>query len=134
MRARLLLDAIVPDEAEPLLRKFDLGPVPPGTRRPATVREPAELSLRARISRVNRGLWELGRVYHDSLPIDAVESMLTANGLEGGEALEGVYTGRDGRSSGQLSDASGSPIGQYLHMSWHKMEETGHWEFTAYIS
>jgi hypothetical protein len=138
MRAKLILDSLVRENAENLepRRRFDLG-MPPLARRRRPVWPPPEgeapiLSLRARVARVNKGLWQLGQTYHESLPIDTVTSVLEASGFSPPE--EGVYSGRDGKTHEELKDSEGKPTGKWLAMSWHRMEETGRYEFVAYVS
>lgn len=135
MRARLLLDAMVGDDGPPALRRFDLGPASSrGSRGQfAPVRDTAALSLRARVARVNRGLAEMGRTYHPSIPLDRIQALLEENGFDGA-SVEGVYMGRDGRANDPVLNADGTPTGRYLSISWHRMDVTGNWEIVAYVS
>jgi len=82
---------------------------------------------RSRRNKVNDALTKMSRTYHKHLPIQEIRDLLEANGFDTSE-LEGIYTGRDGKSHDKVGDHS------YLSLSWHKMEGSGNWEVTAYVS
>jgi hypothetical protein len=82
---------------------------------------------RASRNKVNKVLAAMSRVYHKTLPLNEIRDLLDSNGFNG-EAMEGIYTGRDGKSHVQVGKHS------YLMFNWHKMEESGNWEITAYVS
>lgn len=65
-------------------------------------------------------------IYHDGLPINAIDNILLANGFDQMEA--GIYCGREGRVNEKVGDRT------WLCMSWYKMEVTGRYEVTAYVS
>ena len=64
--------------------------------------------------------------YHNSIPTADIDSILNECGFNGLE--EGIYCGREGRINDQVGTRT------WLSMSWHKMEETGRYEITAYVS
>jgi DNA-binding ferritin-like protein len=82
---------------------------------------------RSRRNKVNDALTKMSKVYHRHLPIQEIRDLLEANGFDTSE-LEGIYTGRDGKSHDKVGEHT------YLSLSWHKMEESGNWEITAYVS
>jgi hypothetical protein len=75
--------------------------------------------------RVNDALYDLGRIYWDSLPLRQVDELLTSNGLE--ETEPAIYCGREGQCSQQVGPRS------YLTFTWYKME-SGRYEFIAYVN
>ena len=76
--------------------------------------------------KVNAVLHELGRAYHDGLPISQIDSALEAYGFSATEPA--IYCGRDGNCSPmQVGDRT------WLSLSWHKME-SGRYEVTAYVN
>lgn len=81
---------------------------------------------RAARNRVNEALYQLGREYHNGLPIAEIDAILTANGLQATEPA--IYCGRDGRSNEKVGERT------YLSLSWHKMEVTGRYEVVAYVN
>jgi hypothetical protein len=76
--------------------------------------------------RVNQQLAVLGKTYHDGIPLQQVDEILTIHGFKATEPA--IYCGRDGRSSEWVGDHS------LLILTWHKMEPTGHYEIVAYVS
>lgn len=82
---------------------------------------------RSRRNKVNDALTKMSRTYHRHLPIQEIRDLLEANGFDTSE-LEGIYSGRDGKAHDKIGEHT------YLSLSWHKMEETGSWEVTAYVS
>jgi len=76
--------------------------------------------------KVNEQLAELGRRYHDGLALAEIDAILKAHGFQDMEP--GVYCGRDGRSHEQVGPNT------WLTLSWHKMEVSGLYEVTAYVS
>jgi hypothetical protein len=77
--------------------------------------------------KVNKELYNLCRVYHRSIPLTDLQDILKRNGFDP-EAIEGIYTGRDGKAHDQVGPKT------WLSLTWHKMEETGNWEINAYVS
>jgi len=75
--------------------------------------------------RVNNALNTLGRLYHDGLPIDRVDDILTAHGFE--PTQPAIYCGRDGRVTERVGERS------YLTLTWHKMP-SGRYEVVAYVN
>lgn len=70
---------------------------------------------------------EINKKYHNAIPVSDIVNILDANGFDSDE-LDAIYTGPSGRSH----DSIGS--GKYLTLSWFKMEQTGRYEITAYVS
>ena len=79
--------------------------------------------LRKARNHVNDALYALGLMYHDSIPLYAIDCILTDNGFD--PQSEGIFTGRDGRHSEEVGH------GVWLHMTWHFMEVTRRWEVVA---
>jgi hypothetical protein len=75
--------------------------------------------------RVNDRLYDLGKTYHESLPLESVDDLLTNNGLEATEPA--IYCGREGSCTQQVGPRS------YLTFTWYKME-SGRYEFVAYCN
>lgn len=84
-------------------------------------------SEKSRQSKANKALDVLCKKYYKSLPLDEIKKVLKDNGFNE-DAVDGIYTGREGRSHEQVGPKS------WLSMTWHKMEESGNWEVVAYIS
>jgi hypothetical protein len=76
--------------------------------------------------RVNTLLFELGREYHDGLPLRRIDAILQAHGFTGLD--DGLYCGRDGRITEKVSERT------WFILSWHKMCVTGRYEVIAYVS
>jgi hypothetical protein len=76
---------------------------------------------------VNKALWEMGKVYHDGLPLQEVLDTLHNAGFTETEEVLGVYCGREGRATAFVG------MGTYLSFSWFKMP-SGRFEVTAYVS
>ena len=75
---------------------------------------------------VNNRLHELGLTYHEGLPLDTIATLLSAHGFRG-EAMDGIYTGTEGRMSDQVSAK------RWIHMTWYKMP-SGRFEIVAYVN
>jgi hypothetical protein len=94
---------------------------------------------KTRMNRINKFLSELGRTYHQGVPISAILDNLKQNGFmavqEDGTEWEGLILGKDARYTFDLVDmTTGVPSKRVLVMSHHKMEVTGKYEVVAYIS
>ena len=76
--------------------------------------------------RVNDKLSEISRQYHPAIPIADIDTALTSNGFHATEPA--IYCGRDGRSHEQVGPRT------WLSLSWHKMDESGRYEVTCYVS
>jgi hypothetical protein len=77
--------------------------------------------------RVNYELEKMTRnAYFDAIPLPAIAKIFSDNGLPT-DALDGVYTGREGRVSVPVVD------GLQFTMTWHKMR-SGRYEIVAYLS
>lgn len=63
----------------------------------------------------------------DSIPLKDMMEILDRHGFDS-EAMEGIYTGREGRSHDKVGPNT------WLTMTWYKMEVTGRWEIVAYLS
>lgn len=75
---------------------------------------------------VNEHLTDMGKTYHQSLPLSDICTVLEMHGFQ--SLTDAIYCGRDGRSSEQVGART------WFVMSWHKMEETGRYEVVAYVS
>lgn len=76
--------------------------------------------------RANEDFYKLGLRYHDGLPISEIDAILEAHGFSVLE--EAIYCGRKGSAHEQVGPFT------WFTMSWHKMEVTGRYEVTAYVS
>ena len=81
--------------------------------------------LRNNLKRLNKGLYELGRTYHDSVPLDTVNELLSTYLFTELEPM--ILCGRDGSIHENVG------YNQWLSLTWHKME-SGRWEVVAYVS
>jgi hypothetical protein len=70
-------------------------------------------------------LHEVGRTYHDGLPIGRIDAILNACGFD--ETSPAIYCGRDGQMHEQVGPKT------WITMAWHKME-TGTYEIVSYLS
>jgi len=86
-----------------------------------------KLSISSQRNKVNKELNVLCRQYHKFIPVKAISEILIRNGFDVTE-LEGIYTGRDGRTHDKVGDNT------YLSLSWHKMDASGNYEINAYVS
>lgn len=87
--------------------------------------------MEAKIERKNRiaaneALAALGREYHEGLALSKIEEVLVKNGFSPLEPA--IYCGREGRSTEQVGPRT------YLSLSWYKMDVSGKFEITAYLS
>lgn len=74
---------------------------------------------------VNSALFELGRTYHDHIPVTLIDNILSWNEFYPTEPA--IYCGRDGNSHENVGHDT------WLSMSWHKMG-SGRYEIVAYVS
>jgi len=81
----------------------------------------------SRRNQANKALDILCRAYHQCIPLTEIKDILKSNGFDG-DGIDGIYTGREGRSHEQVGPKS------WIMMTWHKMEESGKWEVVAYLS
>jgi hypothetical protein len=75
---------------------------------------------------VNGILHVLSANYHMGLPIGDIDAALVENDFNATEPA--IYCGRDGHTHEHIGS------GYYLSLSWHKMDVTGRYEVTAYVS
>lgn len=109
------------------MQEFFEGLQTEGERMSQAIGKQAERQRRTRLLRqANNALYKLSsNVYHESVPLDDINSILSAAEFE---PLDAVFVcGRDGRIH--------EPVGydRWLLMTWHKME-SGRYEIVAYIS
>lgn len=76
-------------------------------------------------TKANEALHEVGLTYHPFIPNATIDNILVANGFRPME--EGIYCGREGRCSEQVSDKT------WITMTWYKMP-SGNYEIVAYLS
>jgi len=93
-------------------------------------------SMASRQNAVNKYLADvIGRKYWDGIPLDAIFEKLRENGFEPVQedqtAWSGIIAGRDGNTRIELK--TGGPK-RWLSLSYHKMDVSGRYEVTAYIS
>lgn len=74
---------------------------------------------------VNDALYGMGRTYHQSVPLDAVNGLLTHYGFNELDAM--LLCGREG----SLHENVGR--NRWLSLTWYKME-SGRYEVVAYVS
>lgn len=77
-------------------------------------------------------LHKIGTEYHKSIPIKEILDYLKVLGITLAEP-DFLFTGRDGRDTFELM-YGGSLASSNLIIAWHKMDVTGNWEITAYLS
>jgi hypothetical protein len=95
------------------------------TKAAATLDPKQEKSLR---TKANAEITKLIKnKYFTGLPIKEVQEILSKYGFDA-SALDGIYTGRDGKDHEQVGPKT------WISMSWHRMEESGRYEFIAYLS
>lgn len=99
---------------------------------------PALKSLASRQNTVNKFLSDLGKTYHAAIPLDAIFKTLHDNGFdpqqEDGTPWSGLLLGRTSQVKLDLKDQDSGKVNRWLSLSWHKMDVTGNFEVTAYIS
>jgi hypothetical protein len=85
-----------------------------------------EARLRVRQAKqANVALYNLGRTYHDGVPLNEVNDILTQAGFNRLDAF--MVCGREGR----LHEDVGN--NRWLSLTWYKME-SGRYEVVAYVS
>lgn len=78
-----------------------------------------------RVKQANDALYQLGRTYHDGVPLREVDVILSRADLNPLEEM--ILCGREGR----LHEPVG--FGYWLALTWYKME-SGRYEIVAYLS
>jgi hypothetical protein len=73
----------------------------------------------------NDELYELGKLYHDGLPLMKIDNILTRHGFNATE--DAIYCGREGKSNEKVGERT------WLTLNWYKME-SGRYEIVAYLS
>ena len=96
-------------------------------------------SMSSRVNQCNRVLSDMGRKYYPHIPVNEIFAVLKKSGFEAtqedGTPWSGMFLGRDGRAVIDLRDmASGEMTRKTLAMQWHKMDVSGNYEVTAYVS
>ena len=81
--------------------------------------------LRTASGHVNTELHDLGKVYHEHLPIQQIDEILELYGFNPTEPA--IYCGADGASHEHVGH------NKYLSLTWHKME-SGRYEIVAYLN
>ena len=76
----------------------------------------------------NSELSQLGRSYHETLPLTQMASILENWGFDPAALTESILLGQDGRVHEQVG------FNTWLSLMWHKMEVTGRYEVVAYLS
>lgn len=64
--------------------------------------------------------------YFESIPIKEISDILNKYGFDS-EPLEGIYTGREGRTHEKVGDYT------YIVITWYKMQ-SGRYEIVVYLS
>ena len=82
---------------------------------------------RSRRNAVNKVLADMSKEYHVGLPVREISELLNKHGFDG-SAMDGIYTGHDGKIHEKVGERS------WISMTWHKMEESGRYEIVAYVS
>lgn len=83
-------------------------------------------TLKTRSNRVNDALYSLGLLYHQFLPVNAIDHILTENGFSATSRWEFA-------PGGQVRVHEEIGEGKWLSVTAHKMV-TGRWEVVAYVS
>ena len=86
-------------------------------------------------SKANRTIHKLiTNRYFSAVPLDRLYDAVEEVGFSiDPEEKACMLCGRDGRAQWDLS-FEGKPVRQVLVLTWHKMDETGHYEVVAYVS
>ena len=86
---------------------------------------------------IGKYLAEVGKSYHGSIPLTQMIDKMASHGYhavqEDGSAWSGMLTGRDGRTTIDLRNASNGKIDNGLAIQWHKMD-SGKWEVNSYLT
>ena len=83
-------------------------------------------------NRIADGLSTICKTYWKSIPLKEMEKVLNANGVKMEQDF--MLTGRDGQDNFELEYQGVKLPMTFLHLSWHKMDESGNWEITAYLT
>jgi hypothetical protein len=112
---------------EKRFKTFDAAAAPPAT-------------LVTRQKRVNNFFGEIGGKYWQHIPMDQIFAKCRENGFEPVQEdetpWEGLLLGKDSSAKIKLNTMGdkGQPMTRYLVVSYHKMEVSGNYEVTAYVS
>lgn len=82
-------------------------------------------AVRTNTRHVNNYLYEMGRAYHVSVPLDEVNTVLKTYGFDELEAI--ILCGREGRIHENVGH------NRWLSLTWYKMD-SGRYEVVAYVS
>lgn len=89
------------------------------------------------LKKVNNGLFDLSKTYHVAIPLNDAFDLLESHGFtpvqEDGTPWSGIFCGREGRAVIDLT-YGGILSRKCLVISWYKMDVSGKYEVTAYVS
>jgi hypothetical protein len=81
---------------------------------------------------VNGFLAEIGREFHESIPLGAIFDSIRAYGIipiqEDGTPWSGFFCGESGSAHIELKGSN-----HWLHIQWYKRCETGRYEVVSYV-
>ena len=75
---------------------------------------------------VNSKLADLGSRYHCHIPLGEIDEILTDSGFR--QLEPAIYCGRQGQVHEQVGEKS------WINLAWYRMEVSGNYEITAYVS
>ena len=78
-------------------------------------------------------LAQLSRTYHRDIPLGTIEAGLLLLDLRMADEGGFILCGRDGHTTVPLT-FHGAPVPAVLSLSWHRMDGSGSYEITAYVS
>jgi hypothetical protein len=95
-------------------------------------------SAKANPGKVSSKLNSLSSKLHDKIPLQDAFDAAEANGYEpvqeDGTRWQGILTGREGRAEIDLKDRKSGKIANRMQIQWYRHENTGRYEFNAYLS
>lgn len=102
----------------------------------AVLRKPSGRQFAQAAKSANDQIFDLthSRYFH-SIPNDQLFDIVKRAGFRfDPEEEEFILTGRDGKATWQLHEATGREVNHMLVLQWHKMDRTGLYEIVAYVS
>ena len=74
----------------------------------------------------NKELGAICRNLYSGIPVDVIARVLNSHEFNG-NAMDGIYCGRDGRMNEQVGQRT------WITVMWHKYEDTGRFEVVVYV-
>ena len=88
------------------------------------------------LSHINKNISKICAGYHEAIPLDEIFAAVKEEGGlvvdEAGEPWSGILCGAEGHCVLHVNTEFRNAVGLYI--GWYKMEHTGRYEVTSYVS